>query len=100
MTQEKLAITYATEKITATFPPGSGPSFSHSIPRIIDCEYCICNFDSNSYKKMNYIYVYVYIYIYIYILYIRKVKKKGDISLVLKLMPQLVSRVVCLASLD
>lgn len=44
--------------------------------------------------------MFVCIYIYVYISYIRKVEKKGDISLVEKLMPQLVFRVVCLAPLD
>lgn len=41
----------------------------------------------------------MYIYIRIYIIY-TKSRKKGDISLVEKLMPQLVFRVVCLAPLD
>lgn len=42
----------------------------------------------------------MYIYIRIYIIYTKSRKKKGDISLVEKLMPQLVFRVVCLAPLD
>ena len=45
-------------------------------------------------------YTFIYIYIRIYTVYTKSKKKKGDISLVQKLMPQLVSRVVCLAPLD